>query len=563
MIGIVDPVARVYRFITPEFLRTGIRKFGTNLAYPKHLLNSLLQGKWKGAGNETLRFLTNTSVGFVGFFDPATHWGMEPSRERFGRTLGKWGWKHKVYMMFPLFGPNSGREAVGALGDTFTTPQSYLFPASQILTFNDLSGQVDQYKHFTRTQYDPYTLGKYIWTILRSEKDPYYESEYDNDDELAIQTLHTIFFAPRDPRFAARSKTRSVPLSSTGKTLPYNIWMQPEPAPLLFILPGLGGHRDSASARALAEMAYGRGFSAVTISSAMNWEFMERGSTVAVPGFALVDARDVHTALDAIYRNVASRYPDRITSRALMGISLGAFHTLFIAAAEEKPSNKLVRFDRYVAIAPPVQLFHGVEQLDGFYNAPLAFPPEERDERVENTLLKILHLRDKELKPGMEIPFNRIEAEFIIGLAFRLTLHDIIHSSQTRHDMGVLKTQLTGFRRANAYREILEFSYMEYFYGFVLPYFQEKTARIRRDVDMIRFSDLRSLERSLARNGKIRVFPTRNDFLYSPDDISWLSRVFGDGRLHFFEDGGHLGNLYREDVQERIMQSFVDLVPGE
>ena len=80
---------------------------------------------------------------------------------------------------------------------------------------------------------------------------------------------------------------------------------------------------------------------------------------------------------------------------------------------------------------------------------------------------------------------------------------------------------------------------------------------------MIRFSDLRSLERSLARNGKIRVFPTRNDFLYSPDDISWLSRVFCDGRVYFFEDGGHLGNLYRVDVQERIMQSLVDLVPGE
>jgi len=462
--------------------------------------------------------------------------------------------------MFPLFGPSNGREALGALADSATEPQSYLFPAAQTLTFNDLSGKVDQYRHFVRTQYDPYTMGKYIWTASRATKDPFYEDEYDNGHELAIQTLHTMLFTPQDPRFSGRAKWHSVRLDSTGKELPYTSWMQPEPAPLVMILPGLGGHRDNSSAHALAEMVYKRGFSAVTISNSMNWEFMERGSTVAVPGYAPADAEDVHMALDAVYRDLNTTHPDRTTSVGLMGISLGACHTLFIAAREDREDD-LISFDRYVAIAPPVQLFHGVKQLDAYYNAPLEYPPAERDKRIENVLVKVVNLQDTKLEPGLRIPFERTEAEFLIGLVFRLTLQDVIHSSQTRHDLGVLKTEQRSYRRASAYREILEFSYMEYFYAFVLPYFKARDPAVRNEQDMIRLTDLRSLESRLARNKKVRVFPTRNDFLYSSDDLSWLSRVFDDGRLHFFEEGGHLGNLYRDDVQEKILASMLDMLP--
>ncbi len=94
--------------------------------------------------------------------------------------------------------------------------------------------------------------------------------------------------------------------------------MQPESAPLLYILPGLGGHRDAKSALALAEMGFRRGFSVVTISSALNFDFMENAATAAVPGYPPVDARDVHRALDAIARDLAERHPGRITRRALM-----------------------------------------------------------------------------------------------------------------------------------------------------------------------------------------------------------------------------------------------------
>lgn len=133
-------------------------------------------------------------------------------------------------------------------------------------------------------------------------------------------------------------------------------------------------------------------------------------------------------------------------------------------------------------------------------------------------------------------------------------------SSQRRHDLGVLETELTNFSRANAYREISEYSLLEYFYAFVYPYLKETDDEIRTADDVVRRCDLASIERALRRNRKIRVFPNRNDFLYAPRDLLWLERVFRD-RVHFFDDGGHMGNLHRDDVQARIAEAFADLAP--
>jgi len=106
-----------------------------------------------------------------------------------------------------------------------------------------------------------------------------------------------------------------------------------------------------------------------------------------------------------------------------------------------------------------------------------------------------------------------------------------------------------------AYREIEQFSFMEYLYAFVLPYFAKERADVsfsnsgaRRLFDL---SDLRSIEGNLANNEKVFFVSNRNDFLLRPEDVAWVGALMGE-RVRFFERGGHLGNLYREDIQEAI-----------
>src|SRR5205085_7682054 len=169
-----------------------------------------------------------------------------------------------------------------------------------------------------------------------------------------------------------------------------------------------------------AELVYRDGFSAVSVSSAYNYEFMEKASTTAMPAYTPSDARDLHVALSAVDYQLRALFPYRLTSKALMGYSMGAFHTLFISAANPEQNQGLISFDRYVAIDTPVRLLYGIARLDEFYQAPAEWPVEERTARLRNTFLKVAAIaRDTEMVKTNAPPFSAVESKFIIGLAFR------------------------------------------------------------------------------------------------------------------------------------------------
>jgi hypothetical protein len=306
----------------------------------------------------------------------------------------------------------------------------------------------------------------------------------------------------------------------------------------------------------VAEAIYRNGNSVVTISNPLNFEFIEAASSVAFPGFAPVDANDAHVALDAIDKDIRERFPDSFTEeRRLVGISLGGLHTLFIAADEKNPDHDLIVFDKYVALNAPVNYEYAVRKLDDFYNAPLVFPEDEREAEISGILSKVLDLAEGTLEPGAPLPFTRLESEFLIGLSFRTILSSVIYQTTRRTETDLLKTGGGSFRRAMAYREIEQFSFMEYMYAFVLPYFAETRDDIRFSEygaqRMFDLSDLQSIEIGLANNEKVFFVSNRNDFLLRRQDITWVTSLLGD-RVHFFESGGHLGNLFREDIQEAI-----------
>ena len=110
---IMEPVARGYRAVAPEPARKGVRNFLRNLRSPVNIANQLLQGDLEGAGNDLTRFAVNSLVGVGGLFDVAGSEGYEYEREDFGQTLGKWGVDSGPYLVLPLLGPSSFRDATG------------------------------------------------------------------------------------------------------------------------------------------------------------------------------------------------------------------------------------------------------------------------------------------------------------------------------------------------------------------------------------------------------------------------------------------------------------------
>jgi len=127
---ILEPIAKGYRAVTSPapVTRTVIRNFLRNLSSPVVIGNQLLQGDLKGAGNATARVVINTLAGFGGILDLAEQGGIPHEAEDFGQTLAVWGLDEGMYIMLPLLGPSTLRDATGTLVDSYADPlRIYLF----------------------------------------------------------------------------------------------------------------------------------------------------------------------------------------------------------------------------------------------------------------------------------------------------------------------------------------------------------------------------------------------------------------------------------------------------
>ena len=119
---LLRPAANAYVHYFPQFARRGVRNFFSNIGDVSILANNVLQLKFDDALSDSGRLLLNTTVGMGGFLDVATLVGLEKNDEDFGQTLGRWGMGPGPYVVLPLFGPSTLRDALGLSVDTYTNP---------------------------------------------------------------------------------------------------------------------------------------------------------------------------------------------------------------------------------------------------------------------------------------------------------------------------------------------------------------------------------------------------------------------------------------------------------
>lgn len=166
---LIEPTARVYRAMLPQFVRDRIRAFVDNLAEPRIFVNAILEGRGEAAGVTFARFFINTTAGFGGLFDQASDAGLTRQTGDFGQTLYVWGVRDAPYLVLPIFGPSNVRDAIGLGVDLYTTPPAHMFggdngPATEfaigaidgidlrernIETLAEIKkGALDEYAHF-------------------------------------------------------------------------------------------------------------------------------------------------------------------------------------------------------------------------------------------------------------------------------------------------------------------------------------------------------------------------------------------------------------------------------
>lgn len=563
---VVSPLSDVWRFVIPKAARESLTRVGKNLLYPMRLVSNLVQGQWDTAWLETERFGTNTTVGVLGIWDAAEGYGMPaPRSQDTGLAMKSLGWQKSAYTSLP---GATVRDSVGFVGDMFLDPLTYFPPASPVMKLNDLSDSVDKYVAFTRTTYDPYRLER-TGRMLNRQLEPT-DHVFAPGTGEAVDTLQYVFLGVRDPEFPGRSDEEEVRIASTGKKLGYRAWLQDHKAPVVFILPGTGGHRDAGSTAAVAEMAFRSGYHAVAISSAMCFDFIEAAGTSDFPGFAPADAHDVHVALTAVDADLRHRHGALVDSkRGVLGMSLGALHLLFMAAHEEDDDAEgLVHLDGYLALNPPVSLVRAVRGMDSYFNLPLTMIHDQadREARIRGLFRHVIDVAGgQDLQPGKPLPLNDYEAKFLVGIAFRMTLLDVLDQARDLGRTGdFFLTPRTSRDRSASYREIAEYSYMEYLYAFVLPDQAKRRADITNDASgaarLEHLCDLRSVASELRSNTQVQVITNANDLLLDADDVKFLQETFGS-RLDLNASGGHLGNLWQPEIQDEVMSRLRISVP--
>ena len=149
---VIKPVARGYRFVTPEPVRESVGNVFTNLAAPVRIVNALLQLKLHRAGDELLLCVANTIFGVGGIFKIDGGLLEQEDGEDFGQTLGHYGTPSGFYLVLPILGPSNARDAVGRVADSLAHPVPSLAFAPEIQGYQQSPVQDEVWNTVTVTR---------------------------------------------------------------------------------------------------------------------------------------------------------------------------------------------------------------------------------------------------------------------------------------------------------------------------------------------------------------------------------------------------------------------------
>ena len=122
---ILDPLAKGYNKL-PDPIKTGTSNFTSNIGILLSIPNNVLQGNFNQLGHSVGSFVVNTSVGILGFFNPAEKMGLKPFKEDLGQTLGTYGVGTGCYFVLPILGPTTVRDSFGMIADSFIDPFAHV-----------------------------------------------------------------------------------------------------------------------------------------------------------------------------------------------------------------------------------------------------------------------------------------------------------------------------------------------------------------------------------------------------------------------------------------------------
>lgn len=173
--AVLKPVATAYEDVTPQPVRTGVRNFFANLGDAWSLVNNLLQLRGEGAFNSLVRFSTNSVLGLGGVLDIASEVGVTRHPQDFGMTLARWGAKPGPYVVLPILGSSTMRDAVALPVDLFYSPiglweqQTARYSLQALRLVNQRANLLGASSLLDAAALDPYSMTRDVFLKLREK----------------------------------------------------------------------------------------------------------------------------------------------------------------------------------------------------------------------------------------------------------------------------------------------------------------------------------------------------------------------------------------------------------
>lgn len=332
------------------------------------------------------------------------------------------------------------------------------------------------------------------------------------------------------------------------------------PAPLLFILSGIGSNPYFGLSTHFAELLHGRGYHVVILPSPMTWGFALTASRSGVPGYAPADARDLYRAMQRTLEVLRKRHGVEVSGVSFMGVSLGALEGAYLSVIDGE--ERRIGIQRYLLINPPMDVPSALEKLDARRAARVKLG-RERAERIGASALNIVesvsasrranpagfdiaHAADRMAKDFSR--FSTEELQFLIAENVHMTLPELVYVTQAIRDRGVLAAPVDQPRKR--LQEAKAVSLTHYRDKIALP-----TWGFADAASMGTQGSLGAILDRIRGNPKVYVMHNADDVLSDRESILALKEALGD-RMTLYPYGGHLGNLWYWENREHILAAL-------
>ena len=575
---VATPLDHVYCSLVPKPLIRSIDNAINNSEYPIRLVATLLRGEGGCAWDETKRFAANTVLGLGGLFDPARDWfGIFSTDASLSGTFATWGIPRGPSLVLPFVPRVHVRDCAGYILDQGLDPKTYVnffFPTgigigwTAALWPNDLAMAIDPWNANVKSSADPYEAYRRAIaakTLLDEKLAVYhYMNELAANEEgmrrppvckppsrpaglkgrwqdlagygpraPAIDSLRVRLFAPaRDNDswwmrssifngdFAKDVATRTVALDPGRPDARYGFVPAPAHAVpqqcrrLVFVIPGIGGEFDSASALAMAELVHDAGASAVTIDNPFNWRYAKSANHGILPGNLPEDARRLAAFMRAVIDDLSRDGLVDDAEVSVVGWSMGG---LFVSHLAELESRGELGFtaDTLLAVNPPVDFNYVISTVESFIEPAKSWSREQMLEKFVDVTPRLL-VWDK-LRFDSTPDVSEEDARFTVATFLVAAIPELV-------------TCVTGEESADSPRDYL--------------------ARFPKD--SARHVGMKTIEGALRANAHVSVIHTWDDFLLNDGDRDFLDNALGD-RITWFSAGAHCGMFHTPEFKREVL----------